>query len=398
MDSMLRLSSGATPLRSLTLVPRLQRLTVSIFISLILNSIAVADDSSQLELDRLKQTIADLEKTLATSSATQSGIETELVQVEITASKITANMRLIRREIESAEKEITDKDKVKVSIEKRITQQNGVIIEQIRAAHKLGYQEPIKLLLNQEDPKAISRMFKYYDYFLEARSKKIEGYVSDVTALNNIIETINKNKLELVSSKNSLSLEQEKLVVQIAKRKSTLNEIQLTMADEQKKLSVLQKQRRQLEELLYAVQEAVEDLVLPAQSQSFQSRKGQLSWPLKGSVAHRFGGARNGPMKWQGWLINADAGAEVKSVNQGRVVFSNYLRGFGLLLIIDHGNGYMTLYGHNQELLKDTGDSVQTNQVVARAGNTGGLEKSALYFEIRSQGNPANPNTWMAKS
>jgi septal ring factor EnvC (AmiA/AmiB activator) len=395
---MLRLSSTATPISPSTLVSRLQRLIVGIFVSLILNSIAVADDSSQVELGRLKQAITDLEKNLATSSQKQSGIETELVQVEIKASQISANMRLIRREIESAEKKIAEKDKERISIERRITQQNSAIIEQIRAAHKLGDQEPIKLLLNQEDPKAISRMFKYYDYFLEARGEKIEGYVTDVTALTSVIETINKNKLELVSSRKSLSLQQEKLTVQVAKRKSTLDKIQLTMADDQKRLGGLQKQRRQLEQLLNAVQEAVEDLVLPSQSQSFKSRKGKFRWPLKGRVAHHFGAARNGPIKWQGWLINANAGTEVKSVHQGRVVFSNYLRGFGLLLIIEHGNGYMTLYGHNQELLKDTGDSVQTNEVVARAGNTGGLEKSALYFEIRSQGKPANPKTWMAKS
>ena len=385
-------------LKSLILVSVLQRLIVGIFFSLILNSIAIADDSSLVELGRLKQTIADLEKTLATSIEKQSGVEAELIQVEIKASAITANMRLIRREIGSAEKKITKNDKKKVSIRKRITQQNGAIIEQIRAAHKLGDQEPIKLLLNQEDPKVIARMFKYYDYFLEARSEKVEGYVTDVAALTSIIEDINKNKLELVASKKSLSLQQEKLVVQVAKRKLTLDKIQLTMADDQKRLSELQKQRIQLEKLLNAVQEAVEDLVLPTQSQSFKSRKGKLRWPLKGRLTHRFGSAREGPIKWQGWLIKANTGAEVKSVHQGRVVFSNYLRGFGLLLIIEHGNGYMTLYGHNQELLKDTGDSVQTNEVVARAGNTGGLNKSALYFEIRSQGKPANPKTWMAKS
>ena len=395
---MLRLSSAATPISSSTLVPRLQRLLAGVFVSLILNSIAVADDSSQAELGRLKQTITDLEKTLATSSEKQSGIEIELVQVEITVSKINADMRLIRQEIESAKKKITEKNSERISIENRITQQNGAIIEQIRAAHKLGDQEPIKLLLNQEDPKAISRMFKYYDYFLEARGEKIEEYLGDVKALTKVIEEINKNKLELVVSKKSLSLQQENLSVKVAKRTLSLDKMQLTMSDDKKRLRGLQKQRGQLEQLLNAVQEAVADLILPSPSQSFVSRKGKLRWPLNGRIAHRFGSARNGPIKWQGWLINANSGTEVKSVHQGRVVFSNYLRGFGLLLIIEHGNGYMTLYGHNQELLKDTGDSVQTNEVVARSGNTGGLDKSALYFEIRSQGKPANPKKWMAKS
>jgi septal ring factor EnvC (AmiA/AmiB activator) len=377
---------------------RLHRRVVGIFIALLLNSIAIADGSTQVELSRLKQTIATLEKTLATNSEQQSEIETELVQVEIEASKITTSMRLIRQKIGAAENKIALKEKDKIAIERRITLQNSAITEQIRAAHKLGDQEPIKLLLNQEDPKAISRMFKYYDYFLDARGKKIEEYLADVKALTKVIEDINKNKLELVASKKYLSLQQENLAIQVTKRTLALDKMQLTMADDKKRLRGLRKQRGQLELLLNAVQQAVEDLVLPSQSQSFVSRKGELRWPLNGRVAHRFGSARNGPIKWQGWLINANAGAEVKSVHQGRVVFSNYLRGFGLLLIIEHGNGYMTLYGHNQELLKDTGDSVQTNEVVARAGNTGGLDKSALYFEIRSQGKPANPKKWMAKS
>ena len=390
MDAMLPLESAA--------MARLHRRVVGIFIALLLNSIAIADGSTQVELSRLKQTIATLEKTLATNSEQQSDIETELVQVEIEASKITTSMRLIRQKIGAAENKIAVKEKNKIAIERRITLQNSAITEQIRAAHKLGDQEPIKLLLNQEDPKAISRMFKYYDYFLDARGKKIEEYLADVKALTKVIEDINKNKLELVASKKYLSLQQENLAIQVTKRTLALDKMQLTMADDKKRLRGLRKQRGQLELLLNAVQQAVEDLVLPSQSQSFVSRKGELRWPLNGRVAHRFGSARNGPIKWQGWLINANAGAEVKSVHQGRVVFSNYLRGFGLLLIIEHGNGYMTLYGHNQELLKDTGDSVQTNEVVARAGNTGGLDKSALYFEIRSQGKPANPKKWMAKS
>ena len=185
MNAMQRLSA-------ITLLPCLRRLVICVFVSLILNPAAIADDSSKVELGRLKQTIAALEKTLAASSEEQSGIEAELVQVEIEASEITANIRLILQKIGSAETIIAEKEKNKISIERRITQQNSAIAEQIRAAHKLGDQEPIKLLLNQEDPKAISRMFKYYDYFLEARSEKIEEYLTDVQALTKVIEDINK--------------------------------------------------------------------------------------------------------------------------------------------------------------------------------------------------------------
>ncbi|MBT5798053.1 MAG: hypothetical protein HOI09_11770, partial [Porticoccaceae bacterium] len=237
-------------------IAHLHRLVVSIFIALLLNSTTIADDSTQVELGRLKQTIATLEKTLAASSEEQSGIEAELVQVEIEASEITANIRLILQKIGSAETIIAEKEKNKISIERRITQQNSAIAEQIRAAHRLGDQEPIKLLLNQEDPKAISRMFKYYDYFLEARGEKIEEYLGDVKALTKVIEEINKNKLELVVSKESLSLQQKNLSVKVAKRTLSLDKMQLTMSDDKKRLRGLQKQRGQLEQLLNAVQEA----------------------------------------------------------------------------------------------------------------------------------------------
>ena len=149
--------------------------------------------------------------------------------------------------------------------------------------------------------------------------------------------------------------------------------------------------------VIKAVEEAAAELVLPSNYESFVSRKGRLAWPIKGRVAHSFGSTRSGSLRWEGWLISASAGDNVKTVHHGRVVFSNYLRGFGLLVIVDHGEGYMTLYAHNQELLKETGDWVQSNEVVSRAGDTGGLNKPALYFEIRKQGKPADPKSWLGK-
>jgi len=162
-------------LSAITLLPCLRRLVICVFVSLILNPAAIADDSSKVELGRLKQTIAALEKTLAASSEEQSGIEAELVQVEIEASEITANIRLIRQKIGSAETTIAEKEKNKISIERRITQQNSAIAEQIRAAHRLGDQEPIKLLLNQEDPKQFLECLNTTITFLKLEAKKLKS-------------------------------------------------------------------------------------------------------------------------------------------------------------------------------------------------------------------------------
>ena len=125
------------------------------------------------------------------------------------------------------------------------------------------------------------------------------------------------------------------------------------------------------------------------------SRKGKLNWPVSGRLDKRFGNIRSGSLKWEGWLLGIEAGTPVSTVHQGRVVFSNYLRGFGLLIIVDHGDSYMSLYAHNQELLKDTGDWVDTGEVLAHSGDSGGLNKPALYFEIRQNGKPRNPKQWL---
>ena len=126
--------------------------------------------------------------------------------------------------------------------------------------------------------------------------------------------------------------------------------------------------------------------------------KGKLIWPVKGRLKHSFKSKRGNYLRWEGWLINTQAGTVVQAVHHGRVVFSNYLRGFGLLVIVDHGDGFMSLYAHNQELLRETGDWVQSGEIVSRAGNTGGLNKPALYFEIREKGVPVNPKIWLSKS
>jgi septal ring factor EnvC (AmiA/AmiB activator) len=373
-------------------------LCVSLTVLLLLPPNVSAADQKQLELERLQLTITELQKNLTTQSEQQANLEADLKRVETEAGQINASIREFTNNIKIAEKQLVTKQKQKSSLQKNIDAQSGAIIEQLRSAQKIGDQEPIKLLLNQEDPQKIARMFKYYDYFLEARSTKIDEYLVNVTALTDIIQSINSNKLDLIAAKDALFANQQNLKTSITQRENTLEKLRLAVDDDQQKLSKLQRQRRELEALLNAVEAAVADLVLPTNALPFTSRKGQLQWPTKGKLAQKFGARRSGPVRWQGWLINVKAGAAVQSVHQGRVVFSNYLRGFGLMLIIDHGDGYMTLYGHNQELLKDTGDWVRTNETIARTGNTGGLSTPALYFEIRSQGQPTNPKMWLQKS
>ena len=365
--------------------------------TLSLSSLSFADDKQQARLDDLKRSITSLEKKLIASDKEKNSLQSELKKVEIEASQINRSLRQLRKKITDFEKKLSSLDKQEVELQNDIALQSGAIVDQISAAYKLGNQEPIKLLLNQEDPQKIARVFKYYGYFLQARTEKIQRYMADVDKLSKVIEDINRQKLELTKSRAELESGQKKLRGQVKKRSGTLSKLQASLRTDKKKLGSLQKERGKLEEILSAVEEAVTDMKLPKNYQPFVSRKGKLKWPLKGRVAHSYGSPRSGELRWEGWLISAKAGAAVNAVHNGRVVFSNYLRGFGLLIILDHGDGYMTLYAHNQELLKDTGDWVQSSETVARAGDTGGLSKPALYFEIRKQGKPADPKSWLGR-
>ena len=365
--------------------------------TLSLSSLSVADDNQQARLDNLKRSITSLEKKLIASDKEKNSLQSELKKVEIKTSQINRNLRQLRKKITGFERKLSSLDKQEAELQNDIALQSGAIVDQISAAYKLGNQEPIKLLLNQEDPQKIARVFKYYGYFLQARTEKIQHYMADVDKLSKVIEDISSQKLELTKSRAELESAQKKLRGQVKKRSGTLSKLQASLRTDKKKLGSLQKERGRLEEILSAVEEAVIDMKLPKNYQPFVSRKGKLKWPLKGRVAHSYGSPRSGELRWEGWLISAKAGAAVNAVHNGRVVFSNYLRGFGLLIILDHGDGYMTLYAHNQELLKDTGDWVQSSETVARAGDTGGLSKPALYFEIRKQGKPADPKSWLGK-
>ena len=362
-----------------------------------LDYVSAADDQQQARLEKLDRSISKLEKKLRSRDKQKDSLQNELKKVEVEASQLKGNLRKLGKEIRTVVAELSILRHQETDLQARIVQQADVIAEQIAAAHKLGDQEPIKLLLNQENPQQLARMFKYYDYFLQARSEKITSYMNDVESLTEVIARISSQQLALKRSQSDLKKGQEKLRGRVAKRSVTLKQLDASLVSDKKKLGSLQRERSELEEILSAVEEAVADMTLPSNYKPFLSRKGKLSWPLKGRVAHSYGSQRSGELRWEGWLISASAGTAVNAVHNGRIVFSNYLRGFGLLAIVDHGDGYMTLYAHNQELLKDTGDWVQSNELVARAGNTGGLNKPALYFEIRSQGKPADPKVWLEK-
>lgn len=364
---------------------------------LILSFYSAADNHQKAELEELKRSILTLQNQLKNQRQEKNQLQNQIENVEIDAAKLNRSIGSLTRKIKTTTRQLKVLQDKKIKLGKRIDEQRSAIAEQIRAAHKTGAEEPIKLLLNQQDPQLLARNLKYYDYLLQARSQNIKQFTDDINQLEITAEAIKKTSIGLAKSKKSLEADRKNLAANVQKRKTILYKLDKSLKSGNEQLANYQKQQERLETVVNAVKKAAATIAPAKNYPSFISGKGKLSWPVKGKLSHSFGSPRGGDLHWDGWLISASSGAEVRAIHPGRVVFSDYLRGFGLLVIIDHGDDFMSLYAHSHELMRETGDWVQSGQIISRAGNSGGLTDTALYFEIREKGIPVNPKIWLGK-
>jgi septal ring factor EnvC (AmiA/AmiB activator) len=278
----------------------------------------------------------------------------------------------------------------------RLASQRAALAEQLRMNYMVGRQENLKLLLNQDSPARLGRMLVYYDYLNAARSERIEGFNAELNKFARLEDDNNRVLREI----ETLQAQQEQALrglQQAREDRSTvlvrLNSELQQAGGELKRLTAEEAELRQLVEELSALLAE-----FPAESsQRFSAVRGQLGWPVAGRLLNDYGQLRAGNLRWNGVLVGADSGTNVRALYYGRVVFADWLAGMGLLLVIEHGEGYMSLYGHNEALLKEAGDWVAPGERVALVGDSGGRGTPGLYFEIRRAGEPQNPHRWIKK-
>ena len=303
---------------------------------------------------------------------------------------------------------------------------------QARAAYQNGRQEYLKLLLNQQNPEKFSRTLTYYDYLNKARLEQLDSFNETLRQLANVEADIEAQQNLLAEKKDGL-LERRNQLAEVRKeRQQTLAKLNSDLSTRERKLQARRQEQAQFERVLKTIEETLarqareaeearqRELLAERQRQQqrqagsaapsgpmvssagssfggpFAQAKGKLPWPVDGRLVARYGTPRGGDArtKWDGVLIGASAGTQVRAVHGGRVVFADWLRGAGLLVILDHGNGYLSLYGHNQSLLRDAGEIVKAGDPIATVGTSGGQETAALYFAIRQQGRPSDPAQW----
>lgn len=277
-------------------------------------------------------------------------------------------------------------------------EQKKQLAKQITGAQKLGNQGSIKVLLNQDDPQQISRMLKYYEYFNQARMESIQTLIENLKRLNNIESEILAQQNQLIKTENSLLKKNKQLNSEKQQHKKLLTSLELQRKQKSNDLSQKQKDRKRLQQLITEVATLLDNSARKEDARPIRSLKGKLPRPSKGKIIKAFGNQNSqARTRWQGWLMKGYEGSAITAVHHGRVVFSDWLRGFGLLLIVDHGDGYLTLYARNQSLLKSVGDWVYQGENIATLGASGGFKEPRLYFEIRHNGIPQDPAVWLGR-
>ncbi len=365
---------------------------------LLLSITAIASANEKDDRQKLKQVgndILKLEQSIQGDNKEQQQLARELKKTELASAEINSQIRQIEQKLSELGSELKKLQQQQAALEQSRMEQQELIARQVTAAYRLGIEESIKLLLNQEDPNKISRTLKYYDYFLNARAEKLNQYLKTIEELKAVEQGIADRHAALAANRIDLADQQQKLAESHRLRSEVLTRLDRQISSSQQSLAKLKNERKRLESVLKALEESLAKLTAPASTEPFAKRKGKLPWPVSGKLTQYFGATRTADITWNGWLLKANEGTDVHAIHHGRIIFSDYLRGHGLLVIIDHGDGYMSLYAHNQVMLKVTGDWVRAGEVVAKVGNSGGQRDHALYFEIRHNGRPTNPKYWL---
>ncbi|WP_345889059.1 murein hydrolase activator EnvC family protein [Shewanella algae] len=354
--------------------------------------------SSQLQASDLERRQSELKALQSQITAQQNALRDTGKQREKLLQLLKKDEQAIAdaaRKVNQTENALSDAEKRLSELKQRAAQldklkesQQQTLAKQLTSAYLAGNHDYSKMLLNQQDPATIERMLAYYDFLNKARMQAIEQLKQTRQELSAVQQSEQQernrlNKLVLDQKAQSKRLNQEQ-----DQRQQTLKELQRTISSKASELEQLQIEEASLKRVVEQALAAMRDS--PSMDGLAKSR-GSLNWPTKGRIKNSFGSQRSGNVRWKGVMLSAPEGQSISAVAAGKVIYADWLRGFGMVLVVDHGKGFMSLYGHAQALLKDAGDTVKASEAVALVGRSGGQTEPGLYFEIRHKGQAVDP-------
>lgn len=354
---------------------------------------------SEQRLEEVRSRIQAVTRKLAEDRSEQDQLQNELRATEQRVAELAGELRRLRKETQTREREAGIREKERAKASQRLEAQRGALKAELRTSFMVGRQQKAKMLLNQEDPNRVGRLLAYFEYMSEARAEHITGIQKEVTALQEAEAALAKELTALGEVKDARAAALTELESARAERSRRLDAVDRRIASAGSTLRDLKRSEDQLERLLQSLKRELEDV--PAEFGSvvrFGAARGKLPWPVKGPLIANFGQTKSGTnLRWNGIWIRASSGVPVRAVANGRVVYVGWMHRLGLIVILQHEDGYYTLYAHNQESRVQAGDTVKAGKSIATVGDSGGHRQSGLYFEIRRAQTPINPTTWLRR-
>ena len=352
-------------------------------------------EEKEVTLESVRAQLRDVQLNINEAKKNTDFYQSEIQEIE-QATIFTSNI------LDKIDGKIKDQEIKLAQLHQQNQEQEEILIierrrlaEQIRVAYKTGHHDFIKLLLNQEDPALVGRMMAYHDAYNKARTRRISDVIISLRYLTQLKHSINNESLELAVLREEQLKRLDEHREYRDSRELMINNLQKYITSQDKELQNLQTNEEELTELLIELRKSLKTAEMYEELTPFNTLRGKLNWPVDGKIITEYGSVKkDGKLLWNGVKITAKSGEDVNAISAGKVVFADWFRNMGLLTIIDHGDGYMSLYGYNERLLKKAGGFVRAGEQIAIVGDTGGQTQTALYFEIRQQGNHLDPALW----
>lgn len=389
--------------------------------------VAAADNKDQLK--SLQASIAEKEKSVQLQTKQRSALQGQLKQQEQSIARSSRALRESQATLATLTSDINRLSKSIAQLQQRLTRQRKLLAQQLDAAFRQGQHSGVELLLSGEESQRSERIFAYFSYLNSARQATIDQLHQMRIDLDRQKQEQQQKQQQQATLLHSQQAQQKTLENARAARQKNLVSLNSAIAQDQQSLNQLRQNESRLRDTIAraereakarAQREAREaQQVRERQEQakrkgsSYQPSEseralvsrtgglgrpaGQALWPVRGRTLHRFGETQQGELRWKGLVIAANEGSEVKAIADGRVLMADWLQGYGLVVVIEHGKGDMSLYGYNQSALVNVGAQVRAGQPIALVGTSGGQGTPALYFEIRRQGQAVNPIPWLGR-
>lgn len=351
-------------------------------------------DQTQAQLRALKERIERVSRDVGRDAVERDRLARNLRSAELAAVAARTELEALRAQEAAHSTQRTELAAERARVSAALAHERASLVTQLQVAYQIGRHEPLQLLLNQRDPAAVARMFTWYGYFGNARAAQIAGIARQVQRIDELDTALAEQEKALQQLRGAKRDRLAQLESGRAQRQTALSNLQIEARPRAASLARLRAQQGDLERLLRELARAVPPSAPADDSSGFGRLRGRLEWPVAGHVVASYGDTRASGVDWDGMVVATERAAPVRAVAAGRVIYADWLPGLGLLTIVDHGSGYLSLYGYNDQLRRSAGEAVAAGDVIAAAGDTGGRPQPQLYFEIRRGGKPIDPRPW----